>query len=62
MTNPDLYPIAVEYLAVVKRSYRVENKLHEWDALLQKLLEEYKRKPGVPPLLQKLAQDDASTP
>jgi tetratricopeptide (TPR) repeat protein len=62
MTNPDLYPIAVEYLAVVKRSYQVENKLHEWDALLQKLLEQYKRKPGVPPLLQKLAQDDASTP
>ena len=62
MTNPDLYPIAIEYLAVVKRSYQVENKLHEWDALLQKLLEQYKRKPGVPPLLQKLAQDDAPTP
>jgi hypothetical protein len=49
-------------LAVVKRSYQVENKLHEWDALLQKLIEQYKRKPGVPPLLQKLAQNDAPTP
>jgi len=26
------------------------------------LLEQYKRKPGVPPLLQKLAQNDAPTP
>jgi len=57
-TDPEVYPMAVEYLAVVKRSYQVENEPHEWDALIQRLLEQYKRKHGLAPLLQKLAHGD----
>jgi uncharacterized Zn finger protein len=52
-----LYPLAAEWLAVVKRSYQVQGKRQEWDTLIQTLIKQNKRKPILSPLLQRLAEE-----
>jgi tetratricopeptide (TPR) repeat protein len=52
-----LYPLAAEWLAVVKRSYQVQGKQQEWDTLIQTLIKQNKRKPILSPLLQRLAEE-----
>jgi uncharacterized Zn finger protein len=49
------YPLAADWLEVVKRSYYAEGKPHEWEAFIQTLMEQHKRKTALIPLLRKLA-------
>ncbi len=49
------YPLAADWLEVVKRSYYAEGKPHEWEAFIQTLMEQHKRKIALIPLLRKLA-------
>jgi uncharacterized Zn finger protein len=49
------YPLAADWLEVVKRSYYAEGKPHEWEAFIQTMMEQHKRKTALIPLLRKLA-------
>jgi uncharacterized Zn finger protein len=49
------YPLAADWLEVVKRSYLAEGKPHEWEAFIQTHMEQHKRKTALIPLLRKLA-------
>jgi len=49
------YPLAADWLEVVKQSYQAEGKPHEWEAFIQTLMEQHKRKTALIPLLRKLA-------
>lgn len=51
------YPLAADWLEVVKRSYHAEGKPHEWEAFIQTLMEQHKRKTALIPLLRKLAEE-----
>jgi uncharacterized Zn finger protein len=51
------YPLAADWLEVVKRSYYAEGKPHEWEAFIQTLMEQHKRKTALIPLLRKLAEE-----
>lgn len=51
------YPLAADWLEVVKRSYYAEGKPHEWEAFIQILMEQHKRKTALIPLLRKLAEE-----
>jgi len=51
------YPLAADWLEVVKRSYHAEGKPHEWEAFIQTLMEQHKRKTALIPLLQQLAKE-----
>jgi uncharacterized Zn finger protein len=51
------YPLAADWLEVVKRSYYAEGKPHEWEAFIQTLMEKHKRKIALIPLLRKLAEE-----
>ena len=51
------YPLAADWLEVVKRSYHAEGKPHEWEAFIQTLMEQHKRKTALMPLLQRLAEE-----
>ncbi len=54
-TQSKLYPLAAEWLAVVKRSYQVQGTLEAWNALIQQLMTENRRKSALMPLLERLA-------
>jgi uncharacterized Zn finger protein len=51
------YPLAADWLEVVKRSYYAEGKPHEWEAFIQTMMEQHKRKTALIPLLRKLAEE-----
>jgi uncharacterized Zn finger protein len=51
------YPLAADWLEVVKRSYHAEGKPHEWEAFIQTMMEQHKRKIALIPLLRKLAEE-----
>jgi len=51
------YPLAADWLEVVKRSYHAEGKPHEWEAFIHTLMEQHKRKTALIPLLRKLAEE-----
>jgi len=51
------YPLAADWLEVVKRSYHAEGKPHEWEAFIQTMMEQHKRKTALIPLLRKLAEE-----
>jgi hypothetical protein len=51
------YPLAADWLEVVKRSYYAEGKPHEWEAFIQTLMEQHKHKTALIPLLRKLAEE-----
>ncbi|BCW95874.1 MAG: SWIM zinc finger family protein [Fimbriimonadales bacterium] len=53
----NLYPLAAEWLAVVKKSYQVQGDLEAWNALIQQLMTENRRKPALMPLLERLAAE-----
>ncbi len=42
---------------MVKWSYYAEGKPHEWEAFIQTLMEQHKRKTALIPLLRKLAEE-----
>jgi len=50
------YPLAADWLEVVKQSYYAEGKPHEWETFIQTLMEQHKRKTALMPLLRKLAE------